>query len=194
MRALIVVGCLVGLLDWSAPDATALSRRKECRLACGVAIDACVAQGGKRRRCKRQTLRRCRQEGVATCGVTTTTTTPGGTTTTLASIHGCTIGAATDLRADATPTVTFTSFQYTPKCARIAAGQSITFEGDFAFHPLVGGTVSGGTQTRDFASPIGKTSSGSSHAVVFPSAGTFPYYCDNHGAGFGMVGAVFVDP
>src|SRR6185503_15322511 len=137
MRALIVVGCLLAVLHWSAPDVTALSRRKECRLACGATIDACVAQGEKPRRCKRQTLKRCRHEGVATCGVTTTTT-PGGTTTTLATVHGCAIETATDLRADAAPTVTFTSFKYTPKCARIAANQSITFEGDFGFHPLVG--------------------------------------------------------
>jgi plastocyanin len=224
MRAVVVFVaalCTAGMVE---PDeAGALSRRKECRQACGATIDACVAQGGKRRRCKRQTLKRCRQEGpAATCtattttvagvptttttgaggstttspgGSTTTVTTPGGTTTTgPASVHGCTHDGATDLTADPSPDVSFTSFSYSPKCVRIEAGQSITFGGSFSFHPLVGGEVVGGVGMPDPSSPIGTTSSGTSTNVIFPSTGTFPFYCGNHGPGFDMTGAVFVDP
>jgi plastocyanin len=220
MRAL--GGCLTVVLlvvalvpDEAAPQ----SRRRACRQSCGAAIDACVAEGGRRRRCKNQTLRRCRRQGLSVCAATTTTTTvagvtsttsgggstttnpggstttvttPGGTTTTTATVHGCSLGAATDLRGDPSPEVSFTIYSYSPKCSRITAGQSITFTGnDFDFHPLVGGEVGVGP---DPGNPIGITSVGTSKNVTFPSAGTFPFYCGAHGPSFGMTGAVFVDP
>ena len=202
-------------------DAVAQSRRGECRQSCGAAIDACVAQGGKRRRCKRQTLRQCRRQGpAATCtatttttpGVTTTTgaggstttnpggstttvTTPGGTTTTApGSVHGCSHASATDLGEEMNPTVDFFTYSYSPKCSLIAAGQSITFTGDFDFHPLVGGQIVGGNEVPDPQSPIGTTNTGFMKTIVFPAAGTFPFYCSAHGPDLGMIGAVFVDP
>src|SRR5437870_9593614 len=86
-----------------APDGHASSLARQCRQACGDAIAACVASGGRRPTCKRQTLRQCRTEGLAVCqgtgaqprradscrghrcaATTTTSTTIRVTTTTLA--------------------------------------------------------------------------------------------------------------
>jgi plastocyanin len=91
--------------------------------------------------------------------------------------------------------VTFTFTEYSPKCIRIAAGQSVTFSGSFLSHPLVGGEVVNGTKTPDPTSPIPTTTSGTMRAVSFPAGGVFSYYCDVHALSpFDMVGAVFVDP
>jgi len=212
----------------SAPLVTrAVSLRKECKLSCGGTIDACVTDGGRRRKCKRQTLKRCRQEGLAVCtpstttttssggstttlaaggttttlagGSTTTTTTtpPGGTTTTtLVSVHGCSLANAVDRRGGgADRSVAFDFTFYDPKCMRISPGQSVAFNGDFFSHPLVGGEIVGSNEVPDPSSPIGVTSSGTSKSVPFAAAGTFPYFCANHGPPpSNMVGAVFVDP
>jgi plastocyanin len=207
MRCPAVVLCVVVLATgaWSPPNADAVSRRKECRLSCTAAIDACVATGGKRRRCKRQILRQCRREGVPTCMVTTTTTTsadvtttaaPGTTTTTtLPAINGCTSADVIDRRAPtADRTVEFADFAYLPRCIRIRAGQSVTFSGIFASHPLVGGEVAGGVKTPDPTSPIPSVDTGELQDVPFAAAGTFPYYCDNNAVDHAMAGVVFVDP
>src|SRR5436189_6418346 len=45
-----------------APAADAVSLARQCRQACGDEIASCVAAGGRRLACKRQTLRRCRCE------------------------------------------------------------------------------------------------------------------------------------
>jgi plastocyanin len=92
MRAL--VGCVAFLLAFSVidpPDVGAISKRRQCKDACPAAIDRCIEQGGKKRKCRRQTLKTCRKQGVGTCAVTTTSTTvrggttlPGGSTTTVA--------------------------------------------------------------------------------------------------------------
>src|SRR5437867_2534693 len=50
-----------------APAADAVSLARQCRQACGDEIAACVAAGGRQLACKRQTLRRCRREGLAVC-------------------------------------------------------------------------------------------------------------------------------
>src|SRR6266446_5698946 len=50
-----------------APAAGAASLARQCRRACADEIAACVAAGGRRPACKRQTLRRCRTEGLALC-------------------------------------------------------------------------------------------------------------------------------
>src|SRR5512143_3347961 len=224
MRALawIVVAAVVSVVA-SPPETSAISRRKDCRLGCKAAVDACVAAGGKRARCKRQTLKTCRKNGIETCAVPTTstttspgatittttgggggstttlgsstTTTPGPTTTsTTAVVHDCNSGTATDLKGQGMPLVTFTTYQYTPPCVRLAAGQTLTFSGFFDVHPLVGGTVVGMVATPDPSSPIGTHASGTMAAIAFPAAGVFPYYCGNHGVTQSMVGAVFVDP
>ncbi len=72
---------------------------------------------------------------------------------------------------------------YAPACIQIAAGQSVTFVGDFGTHPLV---PAGGT-----ANPIPNKDSGNQDtAVQFDSAGTYAYACSLHEPT--MVGAVWV--
>ena len=228
MRALF--GCmaiLFGLVAILPPDAGAISKRRQCKDACGATIDRCIEQGGKKRKCRRQTLKTCRKQGVETCAVTTTSTTvrggttlPGGSTTTVAggstttnpggttstnpggtttttlgdTVHGCSRMNATDLKGSGAPAVSFTNFQYVPRCILISAGQSVEFSGEFTYHPLVGGQAVGAFKTPDPQSPIGFTNSGTFKSVPFPSAGTYPFYCDQHGLTYAMTGAVFVDP
>src|SRR5207245_10167512 len=50
-----------------APAAYAVSLARQCRQACGDEIASCVAAGGRRPACKRQTLARCRREGLTVC-------------------------------------------------------------------------------------------------------------------------------
>src|SRR5947207_2202889 len=50
-----------------ATSADAASLGRQCRQACRDEIAACVAAGGHSRACRRSTLERCRQEGVAVC-------------------------------------------------------------------------------------------------------------------------------
>jgi plastocyanin len=225
-----VVWVAVVAVGWPAVEAGAISRRKECRLSCGAAIDRCVAEGGRRRRCKRLTLRDCRRQGPETCAVSTTSTstsnpsgttgvpggstttsgggttstaggsttsTPGGSTTstTLGSVHGCSLANAVDRSGlQDVRTVTFTFYEYNPKCLRIAPGQTVTFSGDFTFHPIRGGQIAGNSEAPDNTSPITPTSGGNMKDVTFPNDGVFPYYCDSHGVDFDMFGAVFVVP
>src|SRR5258706_2076101 len=107
MRFLVWCCCVLLVALESSPEtAGAISKKKACRQSCGAAVEACVATGGKRKRCKRETLKRCRKEGVETCTVTTTTivssapstttsvTVPGTTTTTLETINSCTTASA----------------------------------------------------------------------------------------------------
>jgi plastocyanin len=92
MRALFSCAALLfGLSVLHPPEAAAISKRKQCRDACGAKIGDCVAQGGKKKKCRRQTLKTCRKQGVENCAVTTTSTTvrrgttlPGASTTTIA--------------------------------------------------------------------------------------------------------------
>ena len=58
-RALILVGLL--LFD---PPAHGASLTRQCRRACRDEIAACVASGGERGPCSRQTRRRCQQQGL----------------------------------------------------------------------------------------------------------------------------------
>ena len=117
------------------------------------------------------------------------------TSTTFPEVHGCTSGNALDRSAPADDrTVTFVAYEYTPKCIRIAAGQTVTFSGLFESHPLVGGEVVGVDQIPDPSSPIPPTSTGTMKAVPFENGGVFPFYCDFHGAALGMFGAVLVNP
>jgi plastocyanin len=90
--------------------------------------------------------------------------------------------------------VTFTNYAYTPRCIRIRTGQTVTFSGPFATHPLQGGEIVGGTETPDPQSPIPFIDEGASAPVQFSSAGPFPFYCEQHGVSDDMHGAVYVDP
>jgi len=85
---------------------------------------------------------------------------------------------------------------FSPSCLSISAGQSVTFFGDatqgatFAFHPLRPGGANGG-DPGTAGNPIAAQNSGSTYSVVFPSAGTFGYFCQSHEA-MGMYGAIQV--
>jgi hypothetical protein len=48
---------------------------RRCRIACGDAVAACVADGGRKVACRKSLRRACRRQGVAACQVATTTTT-----------------------------------------------------------------------------------------------------------------------
>ncbi len=112
--------------------------------------------------------------------------------TQLPNVNGCTYATAQDFTT--TPlTVNVVGLAYSPKCARIRAGQMVTFKGSFASHPLRAGVVSNGTATPAPTSPILSTSTGSMATFSFPAAGAFPYYCNAH-YGSGMIGAIYVDP
>jgi len=98
MRVLVsCIALLVGLSVLRPPDAAAISKRKQCRDACGAKIEDCVAQGGKKKKCRRQTLKSCRKQGFETCVVTTTTTTIRGASTTQ-------VGATTTIAGGSTTT------------------------------------------------------------------------------------------
>jgi plastocyanin len=110
-------------------------------------------------------------------------------------VHGCTGDNVVDRSGPSDDrTITFVNYAYTPKCLRIAAGQTVTFSGDFESHPLVGGEVVGSTANPDPSSPIPLTMTGTMQAVLFADDGVFPYFCAFHGQTNAMFGAVFVDP
>jgi plastocyanin len=126
----------------------------------------------------------------ANCGGDDTgeTATTGGDAT----VNGCSEATAEDHTADAVTTIAFSGTTYTPKCVKIAAGNSVKFTGDFAPHPLAGGTASATSKMQDPSSPIPFTASGTEVTVAFPNAGEFGFFCNIHGT-VGMLGAVFVD-
>jgi hypothetical protein len=49
--------------------------RQRCRQECGSTIDDCVTTTGRRARCVKQVIKRCRRQGLTVCGVFPTTTT-----------------------------------------------------------------------------------------------------------------------
>ena len=187
------------LVAFLVPRADAVSLRRQCRLACKDAIKACIAAGGKRRRCRRETLSSCRTEGVTACGgaVTTTSTTLASGGPVSAPVNGCDAASATDMRGQMRVTVRFggaLGFRYDPACFRVSPGTQVMFGGEFDQHPLVGGEVAMGMKVPDPSSPIGgPTTSGTSKTVMLQTAGTFPFYCDIH-ALVGMKGAAIVEP
>ena len=173
MRRVVYACLLVLCVLWPPPDGDALSRRKECRQSCGAAVDACVAAGGKRPRCKRRVLRQCRREGPTTCTVTTTssetsttgegqttTTAPSGATTTSAPSGSTTTspGATTTTgpsdttttTPDATTTTTLEVHGCTVANAQDARGpaadRTVTFA-NYAYTPRCLRIVAGQTVT-----------------------------------------------
>ena len=107
-------------------------------------------------------------------------------------LHGC---AATDYvdqsAAAGVRTVSFGGVAYTPRCLTIAAGQSVSFSGSFAAHPLRGGLAPGQTGTATTPNPIANTDTGSTAAFTFATPGFYPFYCNVHFAS-GMTGVVQV--
>jgi plastocyanin len=101
---------------------------------------------------------------------------------------GCT--TFTDLTDAGPATIRFPvgGDRYSPACARVRFGQSVTFEGgDFSVHTL-------GQACGPVSGAIG-ASSGQSFTVTFNRAlGIFGYHCSQHGSpsGAGMAGAIEV--
>lgn len=108
-------------------------------------------------------------------------------------INGCDKATAVDMTASAMVKVAVgpnLMTVYSPACIRIKKGMSVTFEGNFAAHPTVGGTV-GAPPMPDLSSPIKQTMSGTSATFTFDLVGTYPYYCEYHAPT--MAGVVFVE-
>ena len=74
---------------------------------------------------------------------------------------------------------------YAPADLTVKVGDTVTWSGDFALHPLSSGATCG--------APDGKfgASSGTSFSFTFTQAGVYPYYCGVHCA-LGMKGTVTV--
>lgn len=107
-------------------------------------------------------------------------------------INGCDKATAEDHTADAVTKVAvgMGGFSFSPACIRIKKGADVTFEGNFSFHPLVGGVASI-PPMPDSSSPIKQTNAGMSATFTFDLAGTYPYYCEYHTPN--MAGVVFVE-
>ncbi|MDB4990831.1 MAG: hypothetical protein JWN04_6009 [Myxococcaceae bacterium] len=92
-------------------------------------------------------------------------------------------------------TITFgNNFKYAPPCITIAAGQSVTWKGDFGAHPLSPGVGGSMTTVGSPNSPIKETKATAADTTfMFPTAGAYPYVCEYHyAAPHFMVGSVQV--
>ena len=77
------------------------------------------------------------------------------------------------------------TFTVSPRCVQIKAGQSVTWTGSFATHPLL-------ADEGDKPNPISTAdTSGAAATVTFPAAGTYGFKCQVHAT---MKGAVLVTP
>ncbi len=107
--------------------------------------------------------------------------------------HGCT--AFVDRTADgADRTVRFTNFRYDPACLLVAAGQRVTFSGDFSVHqfrPGVAPSRAASDPPAPMNNPMSARDDGTSATFDFPAAGTYPFFCLDH-EGTGMYGAIRV--
>lgn len=110
-------------------------------------------------------------------------------------LNGCADAMFVDRTADdASRSVSFGAAlgaAYGPRCITISAGQSVTFTGAFAGHPLHRGSGPTQLDTGSAGNPIPDVSTGAEAVVTFPRAGTFPFHCGIHFGG-GMSGAVRV--
>jgi plastocyanin len=95
----------------------------------------------------------------------------------LAGIFTIVLGQTTSTRGQNTNTVTFPSFQYLPYIITVTRGSSVTWEGNFAFHPLqqVTGITSLVAMTDGFASSFGNV-----YTRQFTQTGEFYYICVSH--------------
>lgn len=112
-------------------------------------------------------------------------------------INGCAEGDfvdGTDDGFDRTVLIGADGLVFTPKCLKIAAGQSVVFEGSLATHPLAPGNAAD-NDAGSPDNPIVETTTGSSVEFTFDAPGTYPYFCEAHGFGDGegMSGAIEVE-
>lgn len=165
-----------------------------------AAINACGSSGGTA-----SSTEGTSDGGTGGNATTSSSSATGGTMTTSSSsaassssssgatkVNNCDPTTPEDHTTDTTVTINFggatVGLKYDPPCIKIKTGTAVTFMGAFPSHPLAGGNAG----TLDAASPIQETLSGSTATFTFPTAGTFPYYCEDHFSG-GMQGAVFVE-
>lgn len=113
------------------------------------------------------------------CGGDDTSNTPDSGSS---SLNGCTDSSYADNTA-AGATITW-DFTVSPKCVKIKAGQTVTWNGDLTTHPL---NPFGGDQ----GSPVPSVAAGTTTKGTFPTAGTFGFHCANHPS---MLGAIKVVP
>ena len=105
----------------------------------------------------------------------------------------CTMATAMDMTGMAAVTITDISAWSLPHsaCISVSVGTTVTWQGNFTFHPLTGGVA----PTSDTTSPVTAAGPGADIApvdVAFTTAGEFPYFCTVHLAA--MSGIVFVVP
>lgn len=138
---------------------------------------ACTPEQGALVACKNP-------QGDGGTDATTSDATADTGTDAAAVVNGCTsyLDATTD-GALRSLTWDFGIASSTQRCLTVKAGQSVTFLGDFDFHPLA---ASGG----DTPSPIQNGANGQA-VVTFANTGTYGYVCVNHGS---MLGAIRVVP
>jgi len=111
----------------------------------------------------------------------------------IAAVNGCTADKFVDsTAAGASRTVAFSFFKYTPACLTVAAGQSVTFSGDFFSHPLRAGVApSAGSTAGSAQNPITSVNGGNSATFLSAQPGVYPYFCAAH-ENIGMYGAIQV--
>jgi plastocyanin len=82
-------------------------------------------------------------------------------------------------------------FNYTPKCLKVSPGATVTFNGEFASHPLAPSALRGAPAINN---PIVNMSDGTTASFTFPDAGFYAYLCNFHGTddGLNMAGVIWV--
>ena len=102
-----------------------------------------------------------------------------------AAVNGCTLASAEDLTGGDV-TLDMWTIPHA-QCVIVSVGSSVTWTGNFTFHPLAGGV----TPVSDPTSPItGSDQSGASATVAFEEVGEYPYFCTVHGGS--MQGVIYV--
>lgn len=89
--------------------------------------------------------------------------------------------------------VKITSNSFTPASLTIRAGQTVRWTWAGGQHNVVSGACdASGTITPDGFFRSGAPATGGTFDKAFPTAGTFPYYCELH-CGMGMKGEIKVE-
>lgn len=83
--------------------------------------------------------------------------------------------------------ITFANYSYSPANGAIKVGDTVTWQGDFAAHPLSTTAIPSG------AMAIIHINIGTSYMYVVSVPGSYSYQCDSH-FGLGMTGSFTVNP
>jgi len=98
------------------------------------------------------------------------------------------IGFTDATQPNANRVITFQDYFYTPKCLQVRVGQTVIFRGDLVSHPL--------RQACGPVAALGPADDGTERSYVLGVAGTYDYYCFDHGnhVGQAMAGVLRVVP